>query len=61
GLYDDPMNDPLNHLGTTMSHFTQGGEVYYNPRFNPSSSAADARTFVLEDTAGRMTIEGAAL
>ncbi|PKL42409.1 MAG: hypothetical protein CVV41_14830 [Candidatus Riflebacteria bacterium HGW-Riflebacteria-1] len=62
GLYDDPMNDPLNHLGTTMSHFTQGGEVHYNPRFNPSSSAAaDARTFVLEDTAGRMTIEGAAL
>ncbi len=62
GLYDNPMNDPLAHLGTTMSHFTQGGELHYNPRFNPSisDSAINARVFVLEDTGGRMTIEGAA-
>lgn len=61
GLYENPMNDPLNHLGTTMSHFIQGGEVHYNPRFNPSSQAySDSRVFVIEDTAGRLTIEGAA-
>lgn len=61
GLYEAPINDPLNHLGTTMSHFSQGAEIRYNPRFNPSSGAyADSRIFVLEDTAGRLQIEGAA-
>jgi len=60
GLYENPMNDPLNHLGTTMSHFTEGGEVHYNPRFNPSGpTAVDSRIFVLEDTAGKLSIEGA--
>jgi hypothetical protein len=60
GLYENPMNDPLNHLGTTMSHFTQGGEIHYNPRFNPSSPAmAASRVFVLEDTSGKVSIEGA--
>lgn len=60
GLYENPMNDPLNHLGTTMSHFNEGGAIHYNPRFNPSSPAnTAARVFVLEDTAGRLTIEGA--
>ncbi len=62
GLYETPMNDPLDHLGTTMSHFTQGGEIHFNPRFNPSSSAvAESRVFVLEDTSGKLTIEGAGI
>ncbi len=60
GLYDDPMNDSKSHLGTTMLHFLNGGEIHYNPRFNPSSGAySDSRVFVLEDTAGQFSLEGA--
>ncbi|GAB4284648.1 MAG: hypothetical protein Kow0029_31270 [Candidatus Rifleibacteriota bacterium] len=62
GLYEDPMADPLNHLGTTMRHFLNGGEVHYNPRFNPSGTAySDSRVFVIEDTSGKFTLDGAAL
>lgn len=60
GLYEDPMSDSKSYLGTTMKHFTNGGEVHYNSRFNPSrSSYADSRVFVLEDTAGQFSIDGA--
>ncbi|HPT45781.1 MAG TPA: hypothetical protein PLM07_07760 [Candidatus Rifleibacterium sp.] len=60
GLYENPISDPLNHLGTTMGHFTAGGEIHYNPRFNPASPAmAESHIFVLEDTGGRLTVEGA--
>jgi len=60
GLYENPNSDPLNHLGTTMSNFTQGGEIQYNPRFNPSSPAmAESRVFVIEDSSGKISIEGA--
>lgn len=60
GLYENPNSDPLNHLGTTMSNFTQGGEIQYNPRFNPSSPAmAESRVFVIEDASGKISIEGA--
>ncbi len=60
GLYEDPMTDPKNYLGTTMLHFINGGEINYNPRFNPSGTAyANSRVFVIEDTAGQFSIEGA--
>lgn len=60
GLYEDPMTDPKNYLGSTMLHFTNGGEINYNPRFNPSSPAyLNSRVFVIEDTAGKFSIEGA--
>jgi hypothetical protein len=60
GLYEDPMSDPRNHLGTTMSHFSQGGEIHYNPRFNPSSPAySNSYAFVMEESSGKFTIDGA--
>lgn len=60
GLYEDPMTDSKNYLGTTMLHFRNGGEINYNPRFNPSSPAyEESRVFVIEDTAGKFSISGA--
>jgi hypothetical protein len=63
GLYESPLNDPLSHLGTTMLHFPAGGEIHYNPLFNPSfrQSAGDSRIFIIEDSSGRTQITGAAL
>jgi hypothetical protein len=59
GLYSSTMSDPLNHLGSTMLNFTDGGEVHYNPRFNPSSPAyKNSRIFTIEDTSGHFEIRG---
>ncbi|MGM0599527.1 MAG: hypothetical protein ACQETH_06875 [Candidatus Rifleibacteriota bacterium] len=59
GLYSSTMSDPLNHLGSTMLNFTDGGEIHYNPRFNPSSpSYKDSRIFTIEDTSGHFEIRG---
>ena len=62
GLYESPLNDHLNHLGTTMGHFPAGGEIHYNPRFNPSlpTSAEDSRILLIETGTGRIEISGAA-
>jgi hypothetical protein len=62
GLYEDPVADPRNHVGTTMRHFRYGGAIHYNPRFNPSGDAYEnSRVFVLEESSGKFTIEGAEL
>ncbi len=63
GLYESPDADPLSHLGTTMLHFPGGGEIHYNPRFSPSyrQSAENSRLLVIEDSAGRSQVTGAAL
>ncbi|MBF0500944.1 MAG: hypothetical protein HQM09_12475 [Candidatus Riflebacteria bacterium] len=54
GLYETN-TDP-----TTMSTFSNGGEIHYNPRFNPSSPLyLNALEFIPEDIASAIEITGA--
>jgi hypothetical protein len=59
GLYESSMADPLNHIGTTMKHFSAGGEIHYNSRFNPSAPTCDnSRIFTLEETVSKFELSG---
>jgi hypothetical protein len=61
GLYRNGQPEPRTGIGTTMSNFPRGGNIFYNPRFNPSAETYPRHIhFIMEDRPSQILVTGGA-